>query len=112
MGNRRGKCGVEGSGIWIPALADGAVCITRLHMNRLRKDPPPAMSRTLAIATGGHNSLRTQRDVQPRTSVEQYWAARALKAETSLSVRDTHQLEVQHIRDSEETKRTVRLCNG
>lgn len=87
-------------------------------MNRLRKDPPPAMSRTLAIATGAdrdsshHNQGRTQRDVQPRTSIEQYWAARALKAETSLSARDTHKLEVQHLRDSEETKRSVRLCHG
>ena len=85
---------------------------------RLRKDPPPAMSRTLAIATGAgrdsshYDRERTQRNVQPRTSVEQYWAARALKAETSLSIRDTHQLEVQHLRDSEETKRSVRLCHG
>jgi hypothetical protein len=69
-------------------------------MNRLRKDPPPAISRTLAIATGAgrdgsHSHAKTtQRDVQPRTSVEQYWAARALKAETTLSARDTHQLEV------------------
>lgn len=78
------------------------------------------MSRTLAIATGvirdgshpHYNQDRTQRDAQPRTSVEQYWAARALKAETSLSTRDTHQLEVQHVRDSEETKRSVRLCHG
>ena len=84
-------------------------------MNRLRKDPPPAMSRTLAIATGAgshYDQERTQYDVQPRTGVEQYWAARALKAETSLSTRDTHQLEVQHLRDSEETKRSVRLCHG
>ena len=87
-------------------------------MNRLRKDPAPAMSRTLAIATGAGrdgshcNQERSQRDVQPRTSVEQYWAARALKAETSLSARDTHQLEIQHLRDSEETKRSVRLCHG
>jgi len=87
-------------------------------MNRLRKDPPPAMSRTLAIATGAdrdsshYNQEHTQRDVRPRTSIEQYWAARALKAETSLSARDTHQLEVQHLRDSEETKRSVRLCHG
>jgi len=78
------------------------------------------MSRTLAIATGvgrdsshpHYNQDRTQRDVYPRTNVEQYWVARALKAETSLSARDTHQLEVQHLRDSEETKRSVRLCYG
>ena len=102
---------------WKPALADGAVCITL--MNRLRKDPPPAMSRTLAIATGGLNSSRphhnqelARRDVQPRTGAEQYWAVRALRAETSLSARDTHQLEVRHLRDSEETKRSVRLCHG
>ena len=89
------------------------------NMNRLRKDPP-ATSRTLAIATGAthdsshprYNQGHTQRDVQPRTGVEQYWAARALKAETSLSARDTHRLEVQHLRDSEETKRSVRLCHG
>lgn len=82
-------------------------------MNRLRKVPPPATSRTLAIATGGsHDSSRPYTlDVQPRASIEQYWAARALKAETSLSARDTHQLEVQHLRNSEETKRSVRLCH-
>jgi len=82
-------------------------------MNRLRKAPPQAMSRTLAIATGaGRGGLHdVQRDVQPKSSVEQYWAARALKAETALSVRDTHKLEVQHVRDSEETKRSVRHCH-
>ena len=87
-------------------------------MNKLRREPLPAISRTLAIATGaGHGSSHphqnqelTQRGVQPETSVEQYWAARALRAETALSVRDTHKLEVQHLRDSEETKRSVRLC--
>lgn len=79
-------------------------------MNKPRKDLPPAMSRTLAIATGigRSNQERISRDVQPRTNVEQYWAARALKAETALSTKDTHQLEVQHLRDSEETKRIVR----
>ena len=87
-------------------------------MNKLRKEPPPAISRTLAIATGAGrggshphlNQELAQRDVQPKTSVEQYWAARAVRAETALSVRDTHKLEVQHLRDSEETKRSVRLC--
>ncbi|KAF9788111.1 hypothetical protein BJ322DRAFT_1047067 [Thelephora terrestris] len=80
-------------------------------MNRLKKDPPPAMSRTLAIATGAgrDNQERMPRDVQPRTNVEQYWAARALKAETTLSTRDTHKLEVQHLRDSEESKRSREL---
>jgi hypothetical protein len=82
-------------------------------MSKLRKDPPPATSRTLAIATGaGRDGLHANYDVQPRTSVEQYWAARTLKAETALSARDTHKLEVQHLRDSEETKRAVRLCHG
>ena len=87
---------------------------SHVNMDRLGKDPPPGMSRTLAIATGAGlgSSQCTQRDVQPRANVEQYWAARALKAETSLSARDTHQLEVQHLRDSEETKRSVRLCHG
>lgn len=78
------------------------------------------MSKTLAIATGAvyntsrsrDDQERTQRDVQPRTGVEQYWAARALKAETSLTARETHQLEVQQVRDTEETKRSVRLCRG
>ena len=92
--------------------------LASLAMNKLRKEPPPAMSRTLAIATGaGHDGSRphqelTQRDVRPKTGVEQYWAARALRAETALSVRDTHKLDVQHLRDSEETKRSVRLCHG
>ena len=69
------------------------------------------MSRTLAIATGvaRDSHERMPRDVQPRTSAEQYWAARALKAETVLSTKDSHQLEVQHLRNSEETKKFVRL---
>ena len=87
-------------------------------MNKLRKEPPQAISRTLAIATGAghggsrphHNQELTQRDIQPKTNVEQYWAARALRAETALSVGGTHKLEVQHLRESEETKRSVRLC--
>ena len=98
-------------------LFDRQLPIERLAshtMNKLRKEPPQAISRTLAIATGaGHCSSRpqlTQRDIQPKTSVEQYWAARALRAETALSVGGTHKLEVQHLRDSEETKRSVRLC--
>lgn len=75
------------------------------------------MSRTLAIATGAssdslHSNNIRGRELQPQTSVEQYWAARALKAETALSTKDTHQLEVQHLRDSEETKRFVRLYHG
>ena len=114
---KRGECGVEG---WWQ-LCDRQLPIERLAshaMNKLRKEPSQAISRTLAIATGaGHDGSRphnnqelTQRVVQPKTSVEQYWAARALRAETALSVRDTHKLEVQHLRDSEETKRSVRLC--
>lgn len=115
--NRERRCrnlpngGGAGTREWVTAEAPPPRIQIARTMSKLRKDPPRVTSRTLAIATGvGHdNQEHTQRDIQPRTGVEQYWAARALKAETALSARETHQLEVQHLRDSEETKRFVRL---
>lgn len=43
----------------------------------------------------------------PRTKVEQYWAARALVAETFLSAHDRHQGELTEMRRIEEQKREV-----
>ncbi|KAF8557501.1 hypothetical protein OG21DRAFT_272621 [Imleria badia] len=43
--------------------------------------------------------------VAPRTKVEQYWATRALVAETLLSTRDRHQGELEEVRRMEERKR-------
>ncbi|KAG9313771.1 hypothetical protein JVU11DRAFT_6130 [Chiua virens] len=104
-------------------------------MNKLRKLRPDekatnttVMSRTMQLAVSGMKaSMATQRDemslkvsadlqrrgtwfsapltAAPRTGVEQYWAARALVAETLLSVRDQHQNELAEIRREEGRKR-------
>lgn len=58
---------------------------------------PPALSHTYKAA------------LQPRTSAEQYWAARALTAETLLSARVEHHRELRSLSYVEETKRAVRL---
>jgi hypothetical protein len=57
---------------------------------------PPALSQTYKTA------------LQPRTSAEQYWAARALTAETLLSARLEHHRELRSLSYAEETKRAVR----
>ncbi|KAJ7905123.1 hypothetical protein B0H13DRAFT_2508843 [Mycena leptocephala] len=54
---------------------------------------PPALSQTYKTA------------LQPRTSAEQYWAARALTAETLLSARLEHHRELRSLSYAEETKR-------
>jgi hypothetical protein len=48
--------------------------------------------------------------VKPRTFVEQYWAARALVAETVLTTRVQHQREMAEVRLGEEEKRTASIC--
>ncbi|KAN0094772.1 hypothetical protein V8E55_003059 [Tylopilus felleus] len=104
-------------------------------MNRLRKPRPSepyesnttaAMSRTMQLAVSGlkasgplgNDSTTVSASLQrrgtwfsaplaaaPRTKVEQYWAARALVAETLLSARDRHQAELAQVRHVEEEKR-------
>ncbi|KAH0831124.1 hypothetical protein J3R83DRAFT_13690 [Lanmaoa asiatica] len=86
-----------------------------------------AMSRTMRLAVSGmkvsvssrgddsgSNSTSLQRRgtwfsapaaAAPRTKTEQYWAARALVAETLLSARDRHQDELAEMRRMEEQKR-------
>ncbi|KAJ6481810.1 hypothetical protein C8R45DRAFT_1100222 [Mycena sanguinolenta] len=54
---------------------------------------PPALSQTYKAA------------LQPRTSSEQYWAARALTAETLLTARLEHHRELRSLSYVEETKR-------
>ncbi|KAJ7248122.1 hypothetical protein B0H12DRAFT_1072730 [Mycena haematopus] len=54
---------------------------------------PPALSQTYKAA------------LQPRTSAEQYWAARALTAETLLVARLEHHRELRSLSYVEETKR-------
>src|SRR6202451_3075142 len=45
--------------------------------------------------------------LRPQSPAEQYWAARALKAETLLSARMTHHHELRSLSFTEETKRSV-----
>ncbi|KAG1769836.1 hypothetical protein EDD22DRAFT_868151 [Suillus occidentalis] len=47
---------------------------------------------------------------KPRTFVEQYWAARALVAETVLTTRVQHQKEMAEVRLGEEEKRTNQIA--
>lgn len=69
------------------------------------KAPEPAASASL----NAHVQTRTQvpSGAQPVTQTEQYWAARALTAETLLSVRATHQEELRAIAQHGEEKRAV-----
>lgn len=48
--------------------------------------------------------------VKPRTFVEQYWAARALVAETVLTTRVQHQREMAEVRLGEEEERMASIC--
>ncbi|KAG8216007.1 hypothetical protein J3R82DRAFT_7999 [Butyriboletus roseoflavus] len=89
------------------------------------------MSRTMQLAVGATKVSASSRDdysggvsanpqrrgtwfsapgtAAPRTKVEQYWAARALVAETFLSARDRHQDELAEMRRKEEQKHEVSL---
>lgn len=58
-------------------------------------------------AVTAHVQTRLPPAVQPVTSTEQYWAARALTAETLLSVRSAHQEELRVISQYGDEKRTV-----
>jgi hypothetical protein len=49
--------------------------------------------------------------LRPQSPVEQYWAARAIKAETLLSARMAHHRELRSLSLSEETKRSVRITS-
>ena len=88
-----------------------------------------AMSRTMQLAVSSGLKLSTSRGddsnsgstnlqrrstwfsaplvAAPRTTVEQYWATRALVAETLLSARDGHRGELAEMRRIEEQKREV-----
>lgn len=47
--------------------------------------------------------------MQPKSTVEQYWAARALTAEALLSARVIHQNELSAMASAAEDKRSVRI---
>jgi hypothetical protein len=94
-----------------------------------RKHPPndnDNISRTFKLALTSHAQHTTStislapelrqatqivhntKDVpQPRTQTEQYWAARALTAETLLAAKSAHQLELREATHGEEEKRKV-----
>jgi hypothetical protein len=74
-------------------------------------------SASLAVETTAHNFNTPEYysktwfsapvAAKPRTIVQQYWAARALVAETVLSTHVQHQKEVAEMRLGEEEKRTA-----
>ncbi|KAG2754375.1 hypothetical protein P692DRAFT_20827885 [Suillus brevipes Sb2] len=87
----------------------------------------PLVSRTMQIASASlavestptpNNTLEYSKatwysapaTVKPRTFVEQYWAARALVAETVLTTRVQHQREMAEVRLGEEEKRTNQIA--
>ena len=83
---------------------------------------PALQSRTMALARttidvlptsspSKHSNLATTyaKSRQQMTTSEQYWAARALTAETMLSASAHHQRELRSMTEVEQIKRTVRL---
>ncbi|KAJ7121018.1 hypothetical protein C8R44DRAFT_877329 [Mycena epipterygia] len=90
-------------------------------MNRTRKpsqSPQKSISATLSHALTTRPPLQvnppalseTYRALQPRTNTEQYWAARALSAETLLAARLEHQRELRSLSYEEENKRARELA--
>lgn len=72
------------------------------HNQHLSISPNYANSRTQDVSSSSYEAPK------PRSSVEQYWAARALTAETLLSARTSHQYELKSFSLMQETKYTVR----
>jgi len=62
------------------------------------------------VATVPEASSKLPSRVLPQSSAEQYWAARALKAETLLSARMAHHHELKVLSLTEETKRTSEVA--
>ncbi|EGO01122.1 hypothetical protein SERLA73DRAFT_179176 [Serpula lacrymans var. lacrymans S7.3] len=56
------------------------------------------------------NAASSPASMKPRTYVEQYWAARALTAETMLTARASHQRELASLKFSEESKRSREIA--
>ncbi|KAJ6622784.1 hypothetical protein B0H10DRAFT_1944386 [Mycena sp. CBHHK59/15] len=94
-------------------------------MNRLRKTSQSLQNPTASatsVASSNAHAIAVQRPpsaplsatykaaLQPRSSAEQYWAARALAAETLLAARLQHQKELRSLSYSEETKRSRELA--
>ncbi|KAJ7701922.1 hypothetical protein B0H17DRAFT_1004815 [Mycena rosella] len=97
-------------------------------MNRLKKSnnsPQKPISNTLSHALAVRPPLQVnppqatppqtlsalyQTALQPRTNAEQYWAARALSAETLLAARLEHQRELRSFSYDEECKRARELA--
>lgn len=83
-------------------------------------------SRTMALACANmdvssmssspsakHSHLATTyaKSRQQMTTSEQYWAARALTAETMLTAKAQYQLELRTLSESEQVKRSVRILS-
>lgn len=100
-----------------------------MFTNKLKKTLPSDSPKRLGISSGRQITLSTQpvallgaaikqtdppkpfpsseKIVRPQTPGEQYWAARAIKAEALLSARLAHNRELRTQSMSEETKRAV-----
>jgi hypothetical protein len=74
---------------------------------------PPSIVSTTTIDSWKTSQHPGYKDApQPRTATEQYWAARALTAETLLAAKDTHQLELKETTSAEDAKRKVCYQNS
>jgi hypothetical protein len=73
--------------------------------------PAPGISHiqstSKAVAAASPTLLQAPESLRPHNHAEQYWAVRALKAETLLSARTVHHHELRSLSFSEETKRSV-----
>jgi len=70
---------------------------------------PSSSSTTVLSKNPNLREIGMHPSVQPRSRVEHYWAARALKAETLLSARIVHHQELRSLTSEEELKRSQAL---
>jgi hypothetical protein len=90
--------GASGQLTWSPTKTSRSTAALQVVDLRTRTQPSASLPPT-------PSPIRTV--LKPRSAAEQYWAARALTAETLLSARATHHKELKNLAYSEEIKRAV-----
>ena len=90
--------------------SSSCLCISKSSLVRTSSSASGApIQRNTVISTSSRPS--TIASIRPQSAAEQYWATRALKAETLLSARTEHHRELKVLVSSEAIKRAVcRRC--
>ena len=90
--------------------SSSCLCISKSSLVRTSSSASGApIQRNTVISTSSRPS--TIASIRPQSAAEQYWATRALKAETLLSARTEHHRELKALVSSEAIKRAVcRRC--